>query len=120
MANACERFLKARDKLGYPVYLHYKGGKGFGTVLGGCCSIMVMTFFTLFIMFQIVAFFIEADYSSETRYGYLPLKSTESYNITTKDFLPSVQIIGPDFDSPTNIDDNWSIYWYQITPEGHT
>ena len=112
MANACERFLKARDKLGYPVYLHYKGGKGFGTVLGGCCSFIIMAFFTLFVGFQIFAFIFEADYSSETRYGYLSLNNENSYVVSTKEFLPSVAILGPDYDAATNIDENWSVYWY--------
>ena len=120
MANACERFLKARDKLGYPVYLHYKGGKGFGTVLGGTCSFIVMSFFTLFVGFQIVAFFIEVDYNSETSYSYLSLNNKDSYVISIKDFLPSVAIIGPDFDSEsTNIDEYWEVYWTQLTEDGY-
>ena len=111
MANACARFFKARDKLGYPVYLHYKGNKGVGTVLGGACSFMIMVFFTIFIGFQIFAFIFEADYSSETRYSYLSLDNEDSYIISTKEFLPSVAIYGPDYDA-TNIDENWIVRWY--------
>ena len=34
--------------------------------------------------------------------------------------MPSVAIIGPDFDSEsTNIDEYWEVYWTQLTEDGY-
>jgi len=53
MSSACAGFFKRQDQLGSTVNLHHKGESGFGTILGGCLSMLATLFFTLFIFVQL-------------------------------------------------------------------
>ena len=62
MSAAIRNFLKSQDQFGSTVNLNYRGMPSYGTLLGGCISLMTTTFFTVFIIFQVFAWIFEPNY----------------------------------------------------------
>ena len=63
MPNFCIGFLKDQDQLGQPVSLHYKGTEGFGTCLGGFCSLIGTLFFTVFTLSELYVWAFNPQYN---------------------------------------------------------
>ena len=115
MAGGCIKFLQGQDQLGQNVEFSYKKNAGYGTVLGGCCSLILTIFFAIFIGIQFYAWMFKPSYSESINRGYLPRNSNETYTISTTDFLPTVMIMDSflEFSDPSNYNnpENWKIGW---------
>ena len=43
-------FLKDNDQMGSQVQFNFRGGAGFGTIIGGILSLLISFFFSIFIL----------------------------------------------------------------------
>ena len=86
-------FLKNRDQLGSGVSLNYRGTPQFGTLLGGCISLLVSIFFALFVIISLYGWAFEPEYKEEISVSYLDLnkygQNGTDYDIPTSIFLPT-------------------------------
>jgi len=55
MGRRLTGFLKGQDQLGAGVSLNFKGSSQFGTILGGCLSLLTSIFFAFFVIIQVYA-----------------------------------------------------------------
>ena len=62
MPNVLVSFFKGQDQLGSTINLNYRGGPGFGTILGGCLSLLLSTFVAGFIGLQCFAWAFQTQY----------------------------------------------------------
>ena len=76
--------------------LNYKGSSGFGTILGGCLSLMVTLFFTLFVGIQLFAWVFKPSFNQTFAVEYLPRKSNSTYTIPIRQFIPSFSVFNDD------------------------
>ena len=116
MANSIANFFKGQDQLGSAVSINHKGSSGYGTILGGILSLFFSVFLAIFVAIQIFAWLFQPSYNQSFTSSFLQKKSTETYTIDIKDFLPSLQIISQDFDTGKvtfNNEDFFEIYWSQ-------
>ena len=105
-------WLKSHDSLGSPIMLHYKGRNGFGTELGGFCSLLLRTFIFLFITWQLYHGFYKPNYEQELINGVEDHAINDPFNIKTNQFLPMFAIIdmkGLGLDDLTK----WDVAWTQ-------
>ena len=56
MPNKFYSFLKGQDQLGTPVQIAFKKETGYGTVIGGACSVCISFIFFSFVCVQMYAF----------------------------------------------------------------
>lgn len=81
-------FFRQQDQLGSSVTLHYKQQREFGTVLGGCCSVLVNLFFALFICSQLYAWILKPSFDQTFSLSYIPQDANEYYTVKLDEFLP--------------------------------
>ena len=93
MKTNCEKFLKRNDRLGANVKLNFKGSPQYGTVIGGCFSLLVTAFFVLFIGLQLFAWLFDPEYKQEILVKYHSRNEPVTYEIPLKSFLPSVVVV---------------------------
>ena len=87
--------------MGSGVSLNYKGSSGFGTILGGCLSVIVTLFFTIFVSIQIFAWLFKPSFSQTFAVEYLPRKSNTTFTVPLKEFIPSFSVYNYDTDVET-------------------
>ena len=104
------RFFKRQDQLGSQVTLHYKENQGYGTVLGGCCSLFVSIWVICFIAVQFWAFFFRSTFTQTVSEDYLKRGDEEVYNVPLIDFMPAFVIVGQ-YEGETTNDYNNADYW---------
>ena len=102
MPNACTSFLRKQDQLGTGVSLNYRGDTVSTTNLGGLCSLIATSFFTLYFFTAIYAWAFHPDFQQNQTVTYLSKEDAEEYSISVRDFLPTFYI-------ETNIDGD--LYW---------
>ena len=56
-------FLSKYDQFGSQAGFNYRGESGYGTGIGGCCSLCITLMVTLFTFMQLYAFFFHAAYN---------------------------------------------------------
>ena len=64
------------DEFGTWAKFHYKNESGFGTTIGGICSLILYTITLLFAMVQIFGWFYYPSYSQTTEEYYIPNAET--------------------------------------------
>mmetsp|Transcript_32533 Transcript_32533/g.40315 ORF Transcript_32533/g.40315 Transcript_32533/m.40315 type:complete len:145 (+) Transcript_32533:3-437(+) len=111
MPNRCTKFLRGQDALGSNVMLNYKGEGGYGTILGGCMSIIVNTFSFFFIIMQLYAWFFKPSFNKTAATNYLSRKTSELYTIPLTSFLPTFGIISFGEDGKTTTNDASLVKW---------
>ena len=79
--KAVSNFVKEQDQLGQGVSLNYRGSTGFGTILGGCCSMFYSIVFAVFIVIQLYAWMFEPYYSESINVAYLDRASAQVYDV---------------------------------------
>ena len=87
----CSTFLKGQDGLGSGVALNYRGSAQFGTMLGGCVSLITGMFFGIFVIFQMFTFFFDPNYNQQAGISYLG-RDGDAYDIPITSFLPTFAI----------------------------
>ena len=55
-ARSCGSFLKKQDILSLPINLNYKGSSIQGTIVGGCCSLLIKGLLGFIVVSQLYAF----------------------------------------------------------------
>ena len=98
MENSCTAFFKRHDQLGSLISLTHSGSAQYGTFLGGCISIIVTTFFFLFISIQLIAWQFYPAYDIITESGYLSTADPESFKVSMPEFMPYFKVITEDKD----------------------
>ena len=93
MPGAFINFFKDQDQLGSSISLNYRGSSGFGTILGGCLSLALSIFVAGFMGLQCFAWAFQSSYSQSFEKTYLQRRSSETYEISAQQFLPSAAII---------------------------
>ena len=69
--------------------MNYKGSSGYGTIMGGCISLVVTTFTFVFIGIQLYALVFEPSYNQNESVDYLSRTSAEVYEVPIRSFIPS-------------------------------
>ena len=87
----CSNFLKGHDALGSGVALNYRGSAQFGTMLGGCVSLITGIFFGVFIICQVFTWIFDPNYNQQISVSYLE-RFADAYDIPITSFLPTVAI----------------------------
>ena len=82
--------------MGSGVSLNYRGTPQFGTILGGCLSLLVSIFFALFVGLTLFAWAFRPDYKYQKSVDYLKVNSTEVYDVQTSVFLPTFILLTDD------------------------
>ena len=118
------KFLQEQDQFGQSVEFSYKKKTGYGTVLGGTCSLMLTIFFALFMGIQFFAWLFKPDFNQQTNRGYIPRGNNETYTIKTSDFLPGLIVLQNYDQSEENWDvnnqTNWNVTWIQTYYDAKT
>ena len=70
--------------MGLGVSLNYQGSAGFGTVLGGCCSLLVSMFIGVFTTIQLYGWLFAPSYNQLNWEDYMHPTVYEPYEIQTK------------------------------------
>ena len=87
----CSGFLKGQDGLGSGVTLNYRGSAQFGTMLGGCVSLIAGMFFASFVIVQLFTWIFDPNYNQQVAVSYLG-RGDDAYDIPTSSFLPTFAI----------------------------
>ena len=86
-------FFSSYDAFGSWAKFNYRGQSGYGTGLGGCCSLFVSLITALFIGSQSITFFTEANYTQSTEVTYLRNGAGDGgYKLKQVDFIPAFTI----------------------------
>ena len=118
-------FLKSQDQLSIShVSVTYTNadGDGFGTSMGGICSLITSLFFVLFIIIQVYTWMFKPNYNQAINIDYNPLKGNPKYDIPLTLFLPAFSIQSGYFTEENerfNDFDTWRAEWIQkkVLPE---
>ena len=84
MSNSIASFFKRKDQLSSNVNLNYKGESKFGTICGGCVSLLTSCFFTVFIITQLFGWLFNEKYNQVLGSTYLENGHSKVYNISTQ------------------------------------
>ena len=84
-------YFKSQDQLGPSIGLKHRGEMSHGTTLGGCLSLVLSLFITLFMLAQGVGWYMEPSFA-QTRSKTFSDKA-EIYTIPTTHFMPVLQIL---------------------------
>ena len=87
----CSNFLKGQDGLGSGVALNYRGSAQFGTMLGGCVSLVTGLFFATFVICQLFTWIFDPNYDQQVAVSYLDRKA-DAYDIPITSFLPTFAV----------------------------
>ena len=88
-------FVRDMDLFAVQVSLTYKGMKQFNTLLGGCCSlllILVLATYSAVTLHDLIAHPVLKNYSQHEFFSFA--SNTDMYNITTKNSTLAIMIEG--------------------------
>ena len=114
MSAPISGFFKGLDHIGSGVTLNYKGRSGFGTILGGCLTILTWLFFLTFTSFQLYFWVADPNIKSNVKVSYLDRASPSAYTIPTTAFMPTVTIRSKNKlteDVTYNDGSLWQFFW---------
>ena len=89
MSSAIHKFLKGQDQLGSTVNLKYRNQPSYGTLLGGCISLLTTLFFFTLICLQLYAWLFQPSYDQLLGVSYLKPDSKEIYTVSVMKYLPT-------------------------------
>ena len=72
--------------------IHHKKSTGYGTVLGGTCSLIVSTGFSMFVIIQILTWLIKPTYNQTIETGFITRKANTAYDVPLNQFLPAYKL----------------------------
>ena len=120
MLQSIFRFFKSQDALGNHVTLHYKEQQGFGTVLGGCCSMFVSITVAFIVFMQFWAFFFKASFEENFAVEYLKRGETKIQEIPLIDFMPAFAVLETDPETGAydwNNQEHWTFTYVQTSAD---
>ena len=80
------RYVRSQDKFAIPVKLTYKGQRQFTTLLGGCCTILMLLIICSMFGYNSWTHLKEPKFEQSTTNSYLSYNNNEiTYNMTTKE-----------------------------------
>ena len=88
-------WLSRYDEFGSYAKFNYRGESGYGTGIGGCCSLIVYWMVALFVFMQLWAFAFKPQWNSATTVNYLDSKigeKVDAYEIEVGDLMPTFTI----------------------------
>ena len=94
MLHTIFKSIKSKDALGNHMTLHYKEQRGFGTVLGGCCSIFVSLMVAFIVFMQFWAFFFKPSFQENLEVEYTKRGENSIQDIPLIDFMPTFAVAG--------------------------
>ena len=100
---------------------HSEGG-GFGTSIGGLCSLITSLVFLVFTMLQLYTWIFLPNYNQQINFNYNPLKGSPKYDMPPKLFLPAYAILDGNIiteDFVYNDPNTWNAEWKQRVPDGN-
>ena len=71
MGTKFTAFCKNQDQVGSEVKLNYRGTQKFGTILGGCLSLIVFLSLAAFLLYTIIDWHKRPDYNEKGAADYL-------------------------------------------------
>ena len=92
MTGPISGFFKGLDRIGSGVTLNYNGSSGFGTIFGGCLSIMTWLFFLTFTGLQLYLWLTDPNYTATAKISYLDRTNPVAYTIPTTSYMPTITI----------------------------
>ena len=93
MPSGIGNFIKGQDQLGSGISLNYRGESTYGTILGGCLSLLLSLFIAAFMIFQAIAWAFVPDYNQTIQKSYLFRTDETVYTIPTTNFMPTFGLI---------------------------
>ena len=106
-----KKFLRDQDVLGATPMMTYKKNVMFGTSIGGCCSLLANLFIGLYVLVQLVGFFVSPNYNLATKERYQSTQHPENYRVTAQEVIPAFIVWNYDGDDPMDIfDTKWIRY----------
>ena len=100
-----KKFLRNQDVLGATPMMTYKKNVMFGTSIGGCCSLLANLFIGLYVLVQLVGFFVSPNYNLATKETYQPTSDPENYRVRATQVIPAFIIWNYDGEDPMEIFD---------------
>ena len=98
--------------MGSGISLNYRGDSSYGTILGGCLSLILSLITVIFFSAQIIAWVIEAQFSQSIEKTYLRRGEDVPYKIPLKSFLPMMGVRSIPWDKTVNATYNNEEYMY--------
>ena len=87
--------IKRQDLFAIPVQLNYKGRHSFTTLIGGCCSILLVLLSIALFIYSSIDFFNDPSFSSNASVSYITYsEETEPYTMQTDKTTLAVRIRG--------------------------
>ena len=120
MTNHFSAFFKRNDKLSSGVTLNHRGRAGFGTMLGGCLSMLTWLIFLVFTGLQLYLWWFKPDYAATHKTSYLPKLNPEIYTIETTEYMPTIMVMSLNHATGTVTYNDpllGSYDWYQINDD---
>lgn len=86
------KYLQKQDRFGVWAKFNYNGKAKLGTSPGGCASLILWYFSTIFLCVQLYGFLFEPSYSERGSTSYIPESKNVTYDVGTADYLPAFMI----------------------------
>ena len=93
---------------------HGSDDGGFGTTIGGICSLFISFFFFNFVLIQLYTWYFKPNYNQTINIDYQPLEGAPKYDMPTSLFLPAFSIYNEE-DKKWNDLDIWYAKWIQLS-----
>ena len=90
MPTGIESWFIGQDRLGPTTALTYKSNRKHGTIIGGCCSLMIVIFIWLYIIAQVFTLIYSPYYSNWIEVDYINPNTMERYDIGLDQALPMI------------------------------
>lgn len=93
-------FVRDVDYFAVPVNLTYKGKRKFGTLLGGCCTLVIVLGLVTYALYTLQSLVLHPILRSSSEKIYFSwFDNDQAFNITTKESSMAVRLTGPDGDT---------------------